>query len=107
MDKKDFSLPDFLLGEFPIKNDGFNDQRQFIIHKGITLIEIIPHEVFTHVTFENQTAAQYSYFGEDFTLCYHTSNGGYYNLEEKELLDLAFEWYREYLIWEDTFEDDF
>ena len=43
----EFTLPEFLLAEFPIKTgDPFNDNRHFIVHKGITLIEVIPNEIF-------------------------------------------------------------
>ncbi len=101
-----FNLPEFLLGDFPIKNDSFNDDRQFIIHKGISLIEIIAHELYeAHITFDDKISKQYSFFGEEFTLVYHTNNADYFGDSPLDVLDKAFDWYREYLIWEDTRED--
>lgn len=101
MDALEMNLPEFLFGEFPIKNDGFNDHRQFIFYKGITLIEIISDEIFVSVIFDDKVWKQYSYFNEDFRLVYHTNNSMYHNIDEIELLDKAWKWYREYLIWED------
>jgi len=48
MQVEEFTLPDFVFGEFPIKNRGFKDQRLFIFHKGISLIEVISHEEVIH-----------------------------------------------------------
>ncbi|NKI28174.1 hypothetical protein HCG49_16590 [Arenibacter sp. 6A1] len=101
---KDFTLPEFLFGEFPIKDDSFNDQRQFIVHRGISLIEVIAHDEFEDIVFDGKTSKKYSYFGEDFTLAYHTNNTEDSSHGELEVLDRAWEWYREYLIWEDTQE---
>ncbi|MCK0192975.1 hypothetical protein [Arenibacter sp. F20364] len=98
---EDFTLPEFVFGEFPIKDDSFNDQRQFIFHKGISLIEVIAHDEFINVVFEDKTSKQYSYFEEDFTLVYHTNNTEYCIHNEMQVLDLAWEWYRKYLLWED------
>ena len=99
---KDFTLPEFILGRLPIKNNSFNDQRQFIFHKGISLIEVIAQDEFKKIIFSAKTNKQYSFFGEDFTLVYHTNNTEYSNQNEMEVLDRAWVWYREYLIWEDT-----
>lgn len=99
---EELTLPEFLLAEFPIKDGGFNDQRMFIVHKGISLIEIIAHDEFpAFVTFEDKISKQYSYFDEEFTLVYHTNNVEYLDMDPLNLLDKAFEWFREYLIWED------
>ncbi|SHJ62821.1 hypothetical protein SAMN04487911_12810 [Arenibacter nanhaiticus] len=102
---EDLILPEFIFGEFPIKDDSFNDQRQFIIHKGTSLIEVLAQDEFTNVVFDDKTGKQYSYFGEDFTLFYQTNNTAASGQNEMEVLDRAWEWYREYLIWEDTQED--
>lgn len=100
---EELTLPEFLLAEFPIKNESFNDQCIFIVHKGLSLIEVIVHdETPAFVTFHSKISRQYSYFGEEFTLVYHTCNVQFHHLEPKELLDKAWEWFREYLIWEDT-----
>jgi len=36
------------------KKRGFNNQRQFIFHKGISLIDVISHEEFTNIIFDNK-----------------------------------------------------
>lgn len=104
---EEFDLPEFLLAEFPIKKDDFNKNRLFIIHKGISLIEVISHELYeAHITFDDKVSKQFIYFDEEFTLVYHTNNVDYFGENPLELLTKAFEWYREYLIWEDTQEED-
>ena len=95
-------LPEFLLAEYPIKDGSVNDLRSFIVHKGISLIEIIPNDEIITIVFDSKTSKQYSFFDEDFTLVYHTNNVEYYNIPPLDLLDKAWQWYREYLIWEDT-----
>ena len=75
----------------------------FIVHRGLSLIEVIAHdENPAFITFNGKATKQYSYFDEEFTLVYHTNNVGYHGIDPIELLDRAFEWFREYLIWEDT-----
>lgn len=102
----EFDLPEFLMAEFPIKNNDFNNDRMFIVHKGNSLIEIISHELYeAHITFDEELSKQYSFFDEEFTLVYHTINGDYFEESPLDVLDKAFEWFREYLIWEDTRED--
>ena len=100
-----FDLPEFIFGEIPIKDGGFNDLRQFIFHKGISLTEIIAFDDFTHIIDSSKTSKQYSYFGEDFSLTYHTNNTLLHGQDPIEVLDRAWEFYRDYLIWEDTNED--
>ncbi|SHJ00076.1 hypothetical protein SAMN04487911_10952 [Arenibacter nanhaiticus] len=102
---EDLSLPEFIFGEFPIKNDSIHDQRQFILHKGISLIEVIPQDELENIAFDDKTSKHFSYFGEDFTLFYQTNNTAASSQSEIEVLDRAWEWYREYLIWEDTQEE--
>ena len=86
---EDLTLPEFLFGEFPIKDDSFNDQRQFIFHKGISLIELIAHDEFEDVVFDGKTSKKYSFFGEDFTFAYHTNNTEHSSHGELEVLDRA------------------
>ncbi|WP_169630373.1 hypothetical protein [Flavobacterium sp. ASW18X] len=104
MTMEEFDLPEFIFGEFPIKDGGFNDERQFIFHKGVSLIEIIAFDEFIHVIDSSKISKQYSYFGEDFSLTYHTNNTEHLGLNPMEVLDKAWEFYRDYLIWEDTNE---
>ena len=101
---EELNLPEFLFAEYPIKDGSVNDLRNFIVHKGISLIEIIPNDEIITIVFDSKTSKQYSFFDEDFTLVYHTNNAEYYNISPLDLLDKAWEWYREYLIWEDTQE---
>ncbi|WP_394749466.1 hypothetical protein [Spongiimicrobium salis] len=101
----EFQLPEFLLGENPIKDGSTTDQRLFIIHKGITMIEVISHEIFPiHLIKDVQRKKEYTFFEESFTLAYHTDNSSYHGIESESLLDMAWEWFRQYLIWEDTTE---
>lgn len=107
MEMNEFNLPEFILGEFPIKTgDHFNDNRHFIVHKGITMIEIIPNEIFIELLKDNAVFKRYKYGDEQFILVYHTNNGYLHNINQYELLDRAWQWYKEYLIWEDNNIDD-
>jgi len=94
-----FDKPEFLLAEFPIKNNSLNDDRLFIIHQGITLIEIIHTDIFPNPQLLN-FHKKFSYNEVEFILAYHTDNSGYYNLSSEELLDRSAEWYMKYVIWE-------
>ncbi len=101
MDTKEFTLPEFLLAEYPIKNgDPFHDNRHFIIHKGITLIEVIPLDIFTELLNDNIVYKKFKLNDENFILAYHTNNGSYYNIDQYDLLDQAWQWYKDYLMWE-------
>ena len=101
--KHQFELPEFLLAEFPIKTgNSFNDERHFIVHKGITLIEVIPIDLYKEIHLNDGIISKrYKYNNENFILAYHTNNAHLYDYNQYELLDLAWEWYRQYLKWED------
>jgi hypothetical protein len=103
MKEKELNLPEFLLAEFPIKEkDNPNNQRHFIVHKGISLIEVIPLGIFTELLKDDAISKTYKYNdAESFILVYHTNNAHYHDIDQYELLDKAWQWYKYYLIWED------
>ncbi len=98
----DFRTPEFLLAEFPVKTGTPNDNRLFIVHKGVSLIEVISTIDFPEIFLdENTLFREYSYGPEKYILAFHTNNAEFFGLTGEELLDKSWNWFREYLEWED------
>jgi len=106
MKATELSLPEFLLAEFPVKTGQPDDERHFIVHRGITLIEVLPLAIMTELLNDNVVKKQYTYTNpegltEKFILTYHTNNGHFHGFDQFELLDKAWKFYENYLRWED------
>lgn len=99
-----FETPIFLFAENPIKTGDFQDQRQFILHKGSDLIEIVSHPEFLVFDESEQFVTKpFDFFDEHFILIWRTKTT-FDQVEQISILDAGFNWFREYLIWEDTKE---
>lgn len=103
--------PEFLHCEFPIKTgDIVRDNRAFIYCVNyLSLIEIIPMDLFLAAFPIEQAQKEYTYeTGETFLLVFTQNNIELANeatgkdTTPEQLLDLAWNYYREYLIWEDS-----
>jgi len=91
---KDFTTPEFLLSTPFFNESGFDENRLFITHKGLSLIEIIDHELFPDIFLKEVGKFKEYRRGENkYTLAYHTCNVGYFGLEPTECLDMAWYWF--------------
>jgi hypothetical protein len=106
MEKFNFSTPKFLFCEIPIKDNSINDNRIWVYHiKSLSLIEIINVDQFKDFEFkgvkerfeyENSTG-----FLENYFAVFTQNNCSNTNQNEKEVLKKAWQFYKNYLIWED------
>lgn len=102
MKTEDFNLPEFLLSI----DDNYNE-RVFITHKGLSLIEIIQEDLYeATLVFDGKIKKQYEYGIEDYTLVYHTCNVEYFDLKPLEVLDQAWDYFENFLKKEDRQMDE-
>lgn len=110
--------PDFLFCELPKKNgDIVHDNRGFIYcPKYLSLIEIVPVDLYLALFPSTQTQKEYDYHGETFLLVFTQNNvemcndaleieilkGEHQKVTDLELMDKAWDFYKEYLTWEDS-----
>lgn len=110
--------PEYLLCELPIKDESFNDQRQFIYcTKYLSLIEIFSEDDITVAFDKSQIQKQYLYEDESFLLVFTQNNVEMVNAHlneievlkgnvslkrEMDILDEAWKFYEDYLKWEDN-----
>lgn len=93
MNTQEFNLPEFVLSTY----NGIDD-RLYITHQGISLIEIINNDLYeATLMFDTEKSKEYMYNDESYTMAFHTCNSEYYNLKPKELLDKAWIWFVAFL----------
>jgi hypothetical protein len=108
MRAEELEIPKFLLCEQPIKANNNLDHRAWIYcPTSLSLIEVIPEEDITvainrklvqkKFTFENSNL-----FPEEFTLVIVQDNCEMAEINPYHLLQKAWEFYEEYLIWSDS-----
>lgn len=110
--------PEYLFCELPIKDRSFNAQRQFIYcTKYLSLIEIFAENDMTVAFDRSQVQKQFLYGDEGFLLVFTQNNvemvnahtneiemlyGNILLKSELDILNEAWEFYRSYLLWEDS-----
>lgn len=110
--------PDYLFCELPIKDGSINDNRQFIYcTKYLSLIEIIAEDDMLAAFPSEQFQKRYTYFDETFLLVFTQNNiamvndaiseigvikGNIIIKTEAQIMDESWDFYKKYLIWEDT-----
>lgn len=115
---KKTTIPDFIFCENPIKNnDKLNNLRNWIYaSKYLSLIEVIDNEALDIIYPMEIPQKNYEYLDQNFTLVLVQNNIHFVNdfqeleivkgekeaMTDENLLDLAWDFYFEYLAWEDN-----
>jgi hypothetical protein len=100
-------IPDFLLCEVPIKGGDNLDKRMWIYSRmTLSLIEIIPEDYLPAATNRNLIQKRFLYknsggLTESFLLVLVQNNCGLVDFEPLHLLVNAWQWFENYLKWED------
>jgi len=101
--------PDYLFCELPIKNDSIDDNRIFIYCvKYLSLIEVWPYDIGFAAWPKTMFQKNYSYGSEDFLLVFTQNNielameGKDKVKTESQIMDEAWSFFKDYLIWEDS-----
>ena len=110
--------PPFLFCELPVKDGSIQDERAFIYCTNyISLIEVWPLELGPAAWPKEQFQKNYKYFDEDFILVFTQNNVDLVNEQisdiavlqgkasrktQEQLMDEAWQFYREYLEWVDS-----
>jgi len=100
----DLALPDFLFCEQPIKDGSFSAMRNFILHtKSKSLIEVFDDVTHVELGLNDTVARQKFYYNNpDGIREYYTLAVHYTSIEFGiGLLEQAWKFYKEYIIWED------
>lgn len=106
MEKLNFTQPEFLLCEIPIKNDTFNDNRLWVYHRlSLSLIEFVNVEQFKDFQFTN-AADRFEFendtgFTENYFAVFVQNNCKATNQNEKQVVKNAWQFLKDYFIWED------
>ena len=111
MKREELLMPEFLLADQPIKDDTLNAQRMYIYcTQYLTLIEVWSLDFGPAIFHDYQTTKDFTYQDEDYILCIVQNNVSAFASEvealrgvdhEQELLDKAWAFFEDYLIWED------
>lgn len=108
----ELKLPEFIFGEIPIKDGSIHDQRHWIYCPGAqSLIEVIPEDEIIAAIDRQLVQKTFVYEGfdgvpEGFRLVIAQDNCELAEIDPTELLRRAWDWYEQYLIWEDAQLDD-
>jgi hypothetical protein len=106
MQKIEFTQPEFLFCEIPIKNDTIHDHRIWVYHRySLSLIEFINVDQFKDFQFKN-VAERFEYenktgFVENYFAVFIQNNCEVTYKKEKEVLKNAWNFLKKYFIWED------
>ncbi len=106
----EYTQPEFLLCEIPIKDGSFNDERIWIYHRpSLSLIEFICLDRIENEDFQG-LSKDYIYFGTDhidpeaWKGVYVQNNAHIIELDSVDLLDQAWKFLNDYLTWDDADE---
>lgn len=101
MKKFNFAPPDFLLCEIPIKNSELNDSRLWVYHRlSLSLIEFVNVDNFKDFQFKGKQD-RFEYQDENWFGVFVQNNCEATDNNENEVLKMAWNFLRDYLIWED------
>lgn len=101
-------IPDFLYCEIPIKDGSIQDQRAWIYcPQALSLIEVIPEDELTVAINRELIQKKFTYentdcYPEEFLLVIVQNNCEISDIDPQELLANAWDYYQNYLIWEDS-----
>jgi hypothetical protein len=101
------TVPDFFLCEQPIKDGSNLDQRMWIYSKlSLSLIEVLPEDEITTAVDKSLIQKRFIYINSDgikesFLLIFVQNNCAAVDADPINLLQKAWEWFEDYLKWED------
>lgn len=98
----DYQQPDFLLCEIPVKDKSFNDDRLWVYSRlSLSLIEFICLNDIEVSNFQN-TQKKFTFFDEQWIGVFVQNNCEPTDNDPNEILNQAWEFFRDYLAWEDV-----
>lgn len=98
----DYQQPDFLLCEIPVKDESFNDDRLWVYSRSsLSLIEFICLNDIDVSHFQN-TQKEFTFFDEQWIGVFVQNNCEATDQNENEILNQAWEFFRDYLAWQDV-----
>lgn len=104
----EYTQPEFLLCELPIKDGSFNDDRLWIYHRlSLSLIEFVCLNDIQNENFEGLNK-DFIYFGNDevdpeaWKGVFVQNNTELFELDAIEVMDKAWKFLEDYLKWEDS-----
>lgn len=105
MEHIEFTTPDFLFCEIPIKDGSFNDQRTWVYHtKSLSLIEIIYTNNLITSSIKTDGTGKYinsDNLEENYILAFVQDNTEVTNNNRTEVLKNAWIFFKNYLKWQD------
>ena len=104
MEKIEFTKPEFLLCEIPIKDGRKDDERIWVYHLGsLSLIEFISVDSFEDFMFTGKQE-RFEYFDENWFGVYVQNNCEITENDPDEVLQKAWKFLEDYFDWEDDQE---
>lgn len=101
MEKFEFTQPEFLFCELPIKNGTQNDDRTWIYHRAsLSLIEFVNVDAFKDFQFQGKQN-RFEYQDENWFGVFVQNNCEATDNNENEVLKKAWKFLENYFIWED------
>lgn len=107
MKAEELTIPEFILGEVPIKDGSIQDQRSWIFcPRALSLIEVIPEEELTVAIHRYLVQKKFTYLNsqkvkENFLLVIVQNNCEFTSINPIQLLEKSWQYYLQYLKWED------
>lgn len=102
MEKFEYTQPEFLFCEIPIKDGSQHDQRIWIYHRlSLSLIEFVNVDNFKDFQFDGKQE-RFEYLDENWFGIYVQNNCEATDNNEKEVMKKAWRYLENYLIWEDS-----
>lgn len=99
---QDYTTPEFLFCELPIKNGSFHDHRIWVYHPGsLSLIEFVALDDLEIHSFKGPQK-KFTFFEENYLGVFVENNCPATDQDENELLQKAWEFIRDYFAWEDN-----
>jgi len=102
MEKFEYTQPEFLFCEIPIKDKSINDDRIWIYHRlSLSLIEFICVDDFNDFQFKGKQD-RFEYLDENWFGVFVQNNCEVTENSDKEVMKKAWRFLENYLIWEDS-----
>lgn len=106
MKKFEFTKPEFLFCEIPVKDDSQNDDRIWIYHlDSLSLIEFIFVDDFADFQFTGKQD-RFEYLGENWFGVFVQNNCEVTEQDADQVLKKAWQFLEDYFVWEDDQEDE-